>query len=418
MILRRPLCLLLAGVLSATGAGCATYTAVTASSPRQPATAERFVSIGRTFENQGRYDQAELMYSKALRLKPADETIQRQLQQLADRRAGRDFGTDSVQRALAMADAVSGHSSASDSGKALYNSSLVHLEAAGGSSDIAAPGNDTIEDSSGAFVELSSFSNLPPNHHDSENALAIWEDAAPLPPTVEQAEIKSAPTEQSENQELQVAFDVSRDTGHEFEPGIEGNKQVKLISMEQLLGATENLDQNADLVIQALTQGEDTETKTLAAALLGDCQTQSSEIAAALATAIQNEADQGLLLAIADSQTQRGVATDDTVQTLLNIARDNDSEYQVQAVSSLRYFATSGSSQKCQQELTALLTNSDQHVRAAAVLTLGDFEESAITMSALRELAADENDEIVREAALAAIQRKSNQATTVGRSSL
>ncbi|MCA9036732.1 MAG: hypothetical protein KDA91_16475, partial [Planctomycetaceae bacterium] len=116
MNLRRPWVILLAGVLSASGSGCAVYNAVTStshSSSGPNGTAERFVSIGRTFENQSRYDQAEMMYRKALRIRPNDETIQSHLTQLADRRAGRDFGADSIDRAVAMADAVSGRKTSS-----------------------------------------------------------------------------------------------------------------------------------------------------------------------------------------------------------------------------------------------------------------------------------------------------------------
>jgi hypothetical protein len=72
-------------------------------------------AIARVFENQGRYGQAEVMYRKALKQNPNDPTIRTQLQQLAERRKGKNFAADPVKEAIAQADSAASartHSSA------------------------------------------------------------------------------------------------------------------------------------------------------------------------------------------------------------------------------------------------------------------------------------------------------------------
>jgi len=72
--------------------------------------AERLASIGRVFENQGHYDQAEVMYRRALKQSPNDSVIRDQLAGFTEHRKGREFGPDRTETALAMADAVrTGH---------------------------------------------------------------------------------------------------------------------------------------------------------------------------------------------------------------------------------------------------------------------------------------------------------------------
>ena len=107
----RPLVLLLGSVLSASGIGCSAITAVVSDS--RPANrenrgdADRFSAIGRVFENQGRYDKAEVMYRQALRNRPQDSELRSQLQQLAERRKEQKFGPTGTASAIAMADLVS-----------------------------------------------------------------------------------------------------------------------------------------------------------------------------------------------------------------------------------------------------------------------------------------------------------------------
>ena len=87
MRFRQPLVLLLGSVMSASSIGCSAVTAIISDSrPVNRANrsdADRLTAIGRVFENQGRYDQAEVMYRKALRNRPQDFQIRNQLQQIA-----------------------------------------------------------------------------------------------------------------------------------------------------------------------------------------------------------------------------------------------------------------------------------------------------------------------------------------------
>jgi len=121
MKISQPFVLLLGGLLSASSLGCSVIGA--AVSDYRPASregrgsTERMVAIGRVFESQGKYDQAEAMYRRALKQKPADPAIQEQLQQLADRRTGRKFDSASTSNAVVRSNAQSASGRASLAGK-------------------------------------------------------------------------------------------------------------------------------------------------------------------------------------------------------------------------------------------------------------------------------------------------------------
>ncbi len=406
MNLSRPWAFLLAGVFATSSAGCATYQAITSTSPaaNAGASAERLVSIGRTFENQGRYDQAELMYRKALRSRPNDESIQNQLQQLADRRAGREFSGDSMARAFAMADAVSGGTNRTAKGESQTTRTLKQ------SHDLQ---EQTREQLSESAVQLANLANDSTDEAGGVATLS-WEDTAPAPPAFDEPHFDEDAQVSAQSLTQPVVVEVQNVQAQ----GDKTTERAERVTLQQLMDAADDLDANVDLVIAALSSGDSIDTRTLAAALLGDCQTRLDDVATALSTGLQQISDEGVLLAIADSQTQLGIANSDTIDVLLYIAGNNSSAFQVQAVLSLRYFAASPSAEICRTELKSLLKNESEHVRAAAVLTLSDYEESSITLSALQELASEDNDEIVREAARAAIQRIKENPSASGRVSL
>ena len=107
----QPLVLFLGSVLSASGIGCSAITAVVSDS--SPANrehrddADRLAAIARVFENQGRYDKAEVLYGKALKNRPQDAELRKHLQQLAERRKEKKFGPTETANAIARADIVS-----------------------------------------------------------------------------------------------------------------------------------------------------------------------------------------------------------------------------------------------------------------------------------------------------------------------
>ena len=96
MRFRHPLVLLLGGLLSASSVGCSAVTAVV--SDTRPATrqgrgsSDKYAAIARVYENQGRYDQAEAMYRRALKQNPGNSEVRNSLQQIAGRKAGRSVG--------------------------------------------------------------------------------------------------------------------------------------------------------------------------------------------------------------------------------------------------------------------------------------------------------------------------------------
>lgn len=429
MKMRQPLALLLGGLLSASGIGCSAMNALTSHAGSKAAggrpSAERLASIGRVFENQGRYDQAEVMYRKALKQNPNDQIIADQLSQLAAKREGRHFGPSKTANAIALADSVSG-------GRGVSRNVIRQPEASSPAADLAlalpaAPAENAVI-SAEQWVS-------PPEQKTADVGTTDWTHDPPkagFAVATSQA-LPFIPENVTSRSDVSPAAMVAHDP--DVSPGIhradfapvshpaplaDAEQSItaveqspsSMVTTQELLATVSNPQGTLDLLLKALDHGDSVETKTLAAALLGECDPSDTTIRTALARQLETATEHGLVLAIADSQIQRGEANNTTAECMTAIAGCSTSGHQVQAITGLRYFSETGSQSICVQTLRELLTCDSQDVRAAAAVTLGDFASNDdITLAALTELAAEDNDPGVRRAALAAISRRTIENT-------
>lgn len=354
MKIRQPLVLLLGGLLSSSSVGCATINAIVsehrAGSGDKNVSAERMVAIGRVFENQGRLDQAEVMYRRALKKNPTDTAIRDQLQQLADKKNGRTFGAGSVESAIAMADKATGR--------------------------VSVPTRRTQPIPS---VELPKVASIRAKADAIESGIGSIQTAA----------VASLPNASFVRQ-------TSAETGA---------AESSLVTAGEILDVVDSPNANRELLVRGLANGDSVETRCLAATLLGDCDPSDQSIRDCLISAASSETDPQLRLSIADSQIQREEATEATATCLIELLEES-SEVRVQACSDLRYFAGTPAESKCITALTSLLDSPDDSLRTIGAVTLGDFASlDSSTTEKLKELSSTDKSESVRDAATSAVSR-------------
>lgn len=456
MLIRRPLILLLGGLLTAGSVGCSAFQTVVGDrhhrGSRKTPSAERMVAVARVFENQGKYDQAAAMYQSALRFRPNDPVIRQQLQQVMARRSASPMiqnnpagsagalalgnsipvrsgsqGADGQQSAMTQQAAVR----PSESGVPSQSSASVAGTPVGSqeiqlTSENVAPSSDggasavspAVMTSSGAFA--GSERQDPTQKPAVQNPLmAVRPDAGKPAREQHPQNTQSVMTTSSS-----VIAAVSAATGADHlvrrssaVVPVDGatsrteSPHVTEITLAEVLEASNSPDTHVGLLLQAIELGDCAETQTLAAALLAECDLNDFRIRDALTAAQVSAADPGLLIAIADTQLHRGEATRDTAKSLRALASGQEPEYQVQAVTSLRHFAGTASDQETAKTLESLLTHHDEMVRSTAAVTLGDFitDGSATdeqTLALLTRVASEDNSESVRHAARFALQRR------------
>jgi hypothetical protein len=161
------------------------------------------------------------------------------------------------------------------------------------------------------------------------------------------------------------------------------------------------------MLIRTLEPDNLPEERAIAAVLLGESPRDDIRVRIALDHCCSTMTDMTLLLAVCDSQIQRGEQSIRTAECLTTIARRaEDSELRVQAVSALRHFADTELSNDCANRLFELLSSGNSDVRTAAAFTLGDFTtRDGETISQLTLAAANDTDASVRQAALHAMER-------------
>lgn len=418
MRMRQPLVLLLGGIISASSAGCATWNAVVSETTSRPgsrkASAERMVSIARVFENQGQFDQAEVMYRKALRLNPQDDTLKDQLAQLAERRSTQEFQADPTTTAIARADSINGRNTRQSHSRTTSNDASSFSSIA--TVDLSRSTPSTIHDgirltashpTASPQVTTANVADLQSEKHAQSGHARIpeirvvpgnvygqtpehWIDTAPIPP-VELLSVDRTTTEPS---------------SIELEP-VDQYLESGPPGLAEVLAAADEPNQHTNLLMQAAQGALTTEAQGLAATLLGECDPRDQAIRDCLASVLNHADDHGVLLAAADSQIQRGEADQRTARQLAMMAADPASSYQIQAATSLMHFAGTSTHAACADALVGLLVSQNPKVRASAAATLGDFADSDSTvLTALTELAAEDPDENVREAAKSAIARR------------
>ncbi len=374
----QPLVLLLGSVLSASGVGCSAISAVVTDS--RPAHREnrsdtdRIAAIGRVFENQGRYDKAEVMYRRALKNRPQDSELRSQLQQLAERRKEQSFGPSGTASAIAAADIVSPPKSNVRPASVTTQTEsepTVHL-------------SSPVDTNTAAADDFEMLPQLP---------IAGTATLAETSSIISNAAHSSAPVQQ-----IQRASGKS--DGWRKSSG-------RVVTNDQVMAALESPDQHLELLLDALILGDSMETKALAATLLGDCDPGNLEAREALAEQLKSQSTPDVVLALCDSQIERGEADGQTVSRLIGLCSGSDQETQIQATSQLRNFAGTEFGPQCTAVLSGLLADAEPSVRATAALTLGDFTALNTTATArLEELAANDSSSNVREAAESTLSRQ------------
>ena len=371
----QPLVLLLGGVLSASGVGCSAFNAIVTDS--RPAHREsrsdidRIAAIGRVFENQGRYDNAEAMYRRALKSRPQDSELRNQIQQLAERRKEQSFGPSGTAGALAVADIVSPPKSN------------------------VRPGRVATQTASEPAVHLSASIVANDVPKDDFEVLPQLPDAGISTLTETSSSISNAAHTSAKIPQIELA------SGN---PDGWRKRGGRVVTGDQVMAALESPDQHLDLLLDALTHGDSTETKALAATLLGDCDPGNQKVREALAEHLGSQSDPNVVLALCDSQIERDEADSQTLSRLIGFCSGNGQDTQIQATSQLRNFAGTEFEPQCMAILSDLLTNPEPAVRATAALTLGNFTVlDSTTTTRLQELAADCPNSDVREAAESAL---------------
>ncbi len=375
MKISQPFVLLLGGLLSASSIGCSAITAVVSDyrpAPRESrgGSADRIVAIGRIFENQGHYDKAEVMYRRALKQNPNDPAIRSQLQQLADRRNGRQFKAGGVTSAIALADSVSAP------GRTKLRSSV--------------PAKVSIEDSQPKTASVP--------------GIVVTAAAGGELPQVELVAISS----ESPTIVVAAASDESQQIV-DAETGIAA-ALTDTVTADEVLEVIDVSADHPDLLIRGLKFGDSPETQCLAATLLGDCAPGHTQVRDVLAEAAGSTSDDRLRLAIAASRIQRGETDDSTARGLITLLESGDDDTRIQAAAELRHFGRTEMHDECVLALRQLLTTDTECVRAIAAVTLGDFPHiDAETSSQLRQLATQDESREVRDAASAAVGRGERQ---------
>lgn len=373
MRFRRPVVLLLGGMLVASGIGCSAASALMgdyepASSARQ-ASADRMLAIAQIFEQQGQLDKAETMYRGALKKNPQNAAIRERLAEVQSKRRGDGSGTAVVRTAvpkqpsrpvanaavpvaaLKTAQPVSAPSSAPESGP---HATPTGVSAAEPAKVVAPP---AVAAKPETFTE--------------QVATAVVAEKAAVP-------VRSVSV-----------------------------TQAGPVTLDALLKAADAPEASSALLVQALQQGESDEAKSLAATLLGECPAADSGVKDALEKVVADQTVAvDVLLAALDSQVQRGELTSASAERLSVVAEKGQPGEQVQAITMLRYFAAMDSRECCLRSLESCLSSASEDVRASAALTLGDFCPLSESQQAkLRDLSEKDSSQDVRDAAAATLKR-------------
>ncbi|MEQ9410058.1 MAG: HEAT repeat domain-containing protein [Fuerstiella sp.] len=374
------------------------------------------MAIGRVFENQGHYEQAQAMYRRSLRAQPGNSVAQARLQAIASRQSQRSFSRpDSrTQQALAMADSLETRNRQSPV------PATPPQPAASAAQPVASAANhmaDKLPAEPVAVVEVASSETVTASFDDDDAATVEVDLTMALnnDPAVSAPEVPAIPDQAEADLEIQIinnsqrfqtevepagmaqqaAFEES--SGLNFAPalGPAARRKVDTVSFRDtdrdasawkqaspVITITDIMpwldaptEHEADF-LAALSYGEDEGVKALAASVLADFPATSVAVDAALRQA----AEQGSALVrvtALETLTQRRMVQSGDVQQLLAMVASSNPEIRAQAAGSLRNLAQTEWSAECIAGLGAMLQDPDANVVAMAAATLGDFGAAA-----------------------------------------
>lgn len=368
MKIGQPLVLLLGGLLSASSVGCSAVSSLVrddrpaAGNSQASGSAERLVSIGRVFENQGRYDQAEVMYRRALKKKPNDPIIRQQIAALVDRRNGRG-AADPMQSAIAAADSLNGRRTSSALSQKKTDAELaaeVIAEATTSTADKSIlQTSDTVADKAAA-VTLAAESKTQAGANRAQDAAKtaearILKQSSEFESSVLAARAAVADASAAVGQST-AAVDSLDDGLSEFEaadfesaisnsadqPSLPESPAASVVTRDQILAVIDAPGENHALLLSGLTNGDSEETRCLAATLLGECDKANTDVRDALAKTSSEASEERLILSAIDSQIQRAEADQSSAGRLIQLLKSESPDVQAQAASSLRCFTGTG----------------------------------------------------------------------------
>jgi tetratricopeptide (TPR) repeat protein len=392
MRFRHPLVLLLGGLLSASSVGCSAVTAVV--SDTRPATrqgrgsADKYAAIARVYENQGRYDQAEAMYRRALKQNPNNSEVRNSLQQIASRKAGRSFGNAVSTEAVAKVE--SAQSSAAETAVAL-NAKAPEISAG-----VKATAESELKTAALQIADATSDLAFMPGLSPASFEEAATDATAPtsLPLKVAAVELATVEVNLEEGTVVTSFVQPANVPAH------------PLVSAEQILAVAETPAEHAELLLNGLKHGDSLETQCLAATLLGDCDRSDLAIREALKKANEAATDGYLRLAICDSRIQRGEHDEVTAKCMVELLADSLDELQIQVCSSMHHFAGTIAESKCASALESALQSESPELRASAAVALGDFPNLPESAKAqLKKMATSDSVAPVRDAAQSSVDR-------------
>ena len=419
--------LLLGGGLSIFSVGCAAVEALVSSpagQSAQVASPQRIAAIGRVFENQGHYAQAQVMYRRVLSADPKNVAARERLDHIASMRTKRSFNSSSQDTRSALAVADSLKSTTRHSGRLQETRLTADVEAA------AVDAAEVLRRDREAV-----FASLPPAA--IEAAQANPADAVPEPAAISEPELQPVTANNTETQSAPTEWKLDTPTAPDtaevtltFAPaakvsdiatvGFDGRDQQiatiasmesawkaasRLVTLDQLLEWSEAPADNQENLLFALTSGEDDGVKALAAAILAECSRDNTEINAALEEVCGSGSDL-VRVSAQDALMQRGCITEDGVADLLSLLMVTNSEIRGQAAASLRNCAGSQWAAACVSGLSELLTDEDPSVVAIVAATLGDFgSEASPCRGQLTRIVSTSDDELTVSAANLALNR-------------
>jgi tetratricopeptide (TPR) repeat protein len=399
MRFRHPLVLLLGGLLSASSVGCSAVTAVV--SDTRPAarsgraSADKYAAVARVYEKQGRYDQAEAMYRKALKQNPNSTEVRNSLQQIASRKAGRSFGTTLKTEAVAKTE--------TSKNPVVETAVPLNAKAPQLPAELTAASRSELKTASLEVTEVTSdLPSLP------GLSPASFEEAAT---DASATNSSSTPAETAKAATLEVNLNEGTIVTNFLQPAI--SPAHPLVSAEQILAVVETPAEHAELLLNGLKHGDSLETQCLAATLLGDCDRSNKAIEEALKKANEAATDGYLRLAICDSRIQRGEHDEVTANCMTNLMKDSLPELPIQVCSSLHHFVGTSSESKCASALESALTSESPELRASAAVALGDFPDlNESTKAQLKKMANSDSVIPVRDAAQSSLDRSGVTSTS------
>ena len=380
MYFQKPVVLLLGGLLTASSAGCsvgsALFTDLRPTQTAQQSSADRMLAIGRMFEDQGKLERAEAMYRGALKKSPRSAEARKHLADLQERRRAPQPGGS----------LIAGQPRS-------VQSPQIQRPAASGRPALGTPQATATVTPPATSKPAGAASPVNPQPAVPVTSVSATKSTSSQP----------APAEPSKAAPVAAAIPELPPVTLAGEPAAVSS----VVSLDQVLNAAEAPGTHTSLLIEALQSGETPEAQCLAAALLGECAVDDVQVNEALQKAGETADDPCLVLAVVDSQLHRSISHVGTASNLIRLLPMSDASVQIQGATTLRHFAGTECREECVKYLSALLESSDPEVRAAALLTLGDFSPlPAETVKRLEELSKDDASEAVRESAAATLARQ------------